>query len=59
LPERGGLEPPTCRQKGPEARQSPQPVEEAPDRAERASARYAKGALEGLQRPWWRRVFGR
>ena len=39
-----------------EARESPQTVEEAPDRAE---PRPATGeAQEGARRPWWRRMFG-
>jgi small-conductance mechanosensitive channel len=39
-----------------EARESPQTVEEEPDRAESRSA--TGGAQEGAQRPWWRRIFG-
>jgi len=39
-----------------EARESPQTVEEEPERAERHSA--TGEAQEGVQRPWWRRVFG-
>ena len=39
-----------------EPRESPQTVEEEPDRAEPHSG--APGAQEGVQRPWWRRVFG-
>jgi len=39
-----------------EARESPQTVEEEPERAERRSA--TGEAQEGVQRPWWRRVFG-
>jgi hypothetical protein len=40
----------------PEARESPQTVD---DESERAEARPdAGGAQEGVQRPWWRRVFG-
>src|SRR5215212_8119959 len=40
-----------------EARQSPERVEEEPERA--AEPRPATGeAQEGVQRPWWRRVFG-
>jgi hypothetical protein len=40
-----------------EARESPQTVEEEPDRAESRSA--TEGAQEGVQRPpWWRRIFG-
>jgi hypothetical protein len=39
-----------------EARESPQTVEEEPQRAE---PRPTTGeAQEGVQRPWWRRVFG-
>jgi hypothetical protein len=39
-----------------EARESPETVE---DEAERAEPRPdAPGAQEGVQRPWWRRVFG-
>jgi len=39
-----------------EARESPQTVEVEPERAE---PRPATGeAQEGVQRPWWRRVFG-
>jgi predicted ArsR family transcriptional regulator len=37
-------------------RESPETVEEAPDRAEPQSA--TGGAQEGARRPWWRRVFG-
>jgi hypothetical protein len=40
-----------------EARESPQTVEEEPERAEPYSA--TGGAEEGVRRPWWRRVFGR
>jgi hypothetical protein len=39
-----------------EARESPQTVEEGPERAESRPA--TGGAQEGVQRPWWRRVFG-
>ncbi len=43
-----------------EAPESPETVEEAPDRAEPRSA--ARGAQEGTQRPrsrpWWRRIIG-
>lgn len=39
-----------------EAREAPQTVEEEPERAETRS--YAPGPQEGVQRPWWRRVFG-
>jgi hypothetical protein len=41
----------------PEARESPQTVEEGPERAE---PRPATGeAQEGVQSPWWRRLFAR
>ena len=40
-----------------EARESPQTVEEERQRAEPRPA--TGGALEGAQRPWWRRVLGR
>jgi excisionase family DNA binding protein len=40
-----------------EARESPQTVEEEPERAEPRPA--TGGAEEGVRRPWWRRVFGR
>jgi hypothetical protein len=40
----------------PDERESPEAVEEEPDRAEpRPSVGVAQ---EGVQRPWWRRVFG-
>ena len=39
-----------------ELRESPKTVEEEPQRAEPTSD--APGAQEGVQRPWWRRVFG-
>jgi hypothetical protein len=38
-----------------EPRESPETVEEAPDRAEPRPA--TGGAQEGVQRPWWRRMF--
>jgi hypothetical protein len=41
----------------PDERESPERVEEEPDRAEPRPA--TGGAQEGVQRPWWRRVFGR
>jgi uncharacterized coiled-coil protein SlyX len=41
-----------------EARESPETVEEAPDRAEEPRSGTV-GAQEGAQRPWWRRVFWR
>jgi phage shock protein A len=40
-----------------EAADAPETAEEAPDRAEPRSA--TGGAQEGIQRPWWRRMFGR
>jgi hypothetical protein len=40
-----------------EARESPQTLEEEPERAEPHSATVE--SQEGIQRPWWRRVFGR
>jgi hypothetical protein len=40
-----------------EARESPQSVEEGPERAETRSV--AVESQEPVQRPWWRRVFGR
>jgi hypothetical protein len=39
----------------PAERESPQTVEEEPDRAEPRSATVE--AQEGVQRPWWRRMF--
>jgi hypothetical protein len=39
-----------------EARESPQTVGDEPQRAEPRPD--APGAQEGVQRPWWRRVFG-
>src|SRR5215211_2367034 len=39
--------------KRPEARESPQTVEEGPERAEPRPE-----SQEGVQRPWWRRIFG-
>jgi hypothetical protein len=39
-----------------EARESPQTAAEEPERAESRSA--TGGAQDGVQRPWWRRVFG-
>jgi excisionase family DNA binding protein len=39
-----------------EARESPQTVEEEQEKAERNSA--TGEAQEGVQKPWWRRVFG-
>jgi hypothetical protein len=40
----------------PEPRESPQAVEEEPERAEPYSA--TGEAREGVRRLWWRRVFG-
>jgi hypothetical protein len=40
-----------------EARESPQTVEDEPERAEVRPA--TGGAQERLQRPWWRRILGR
>ena len=40
----------------PQALESPQTVEEESDRAEPRPA--TGGAQEGVQRPWWRRIFG-
>jgi excisionase family DNA binding protein len=40
-----------------EAREAPQPIEEASDRAEPRSA--TGGAQESVQRPWWRKLIGR
>ena len=40
-----------------EARESPQTVEDEPERAEARPA--TGGAQERLQRPWWRRILGR
>ena len=39
-----------------DARESPETVEQEPERAESHSATV--GAQEGARRPWWRRVFG-
>jgi hypothetical protein len=39
-----------------EGSESPETVEEEPERAEPRSA--PGGAQEGVQRPWWRRMFG-
>ena len=40
-----------------ETRESPQPAKEEPDRAESRPATVE--SQETVQRPWWRRVFGR
>ena len=40
----------------PGERESPQTVEEEPERAEPRPD--ASGAQEGVHRPWWKRVFG-
>ena len=39
-----------------ETRESPEPVEEKPERAEPRPT--TGGAQEGVQRPWWRRILG-
>jgi len=39
----------------PEPRESPQTVDEASEGEPRPAT---EGAQEGVQRPWWRRVFG-
>jgi uncharacterized coiled-coil protein SlyX len=39
-----------------EARESPQTIEEEPEKAEPRPD--AGGAQEGVERPWWRRMFG-
>ena len=49
------LNPPT-REEPPEARESHETVEDAPERAEPRSD--TPGAQEGARRPWWRRMFG-
>jgi hypothetical protein len=41
-----------------ETRESPQTVEEEPERAEPHSDAPGPSEAEGVQRPWWRRVFG-
>jgi hypothetical protein len=41
----------------PEARESPQTVEEEPERTEEPLS-GAGDAQEGARRPWWRRIFG-
>jgi predicted transcriptional regulator len=41
-----------------EPRESPQTVEEEPDRAARPRPDAPGAAQEGVQRPWWRRMFG-
>src|SRR5215203_3119422 len=46
------LEPPS------ETRESPQTVEEEPQRAEQPRPDTVE-SQEGVQKPWWRRVFGR
>jgi hypothetical protein len=38
-------------------RESPQTVEEEPERAEEPHAATGE-AEEGVRRPWWRRMFG-
>src|SRR5215211_3262113 len=45
---------------GPQGTQAaPQLIRSTPERAERAPAGYGRVSQEGVQRPWWRRVFGR
>jgi hypothetical protein len=39
-----------------EARESPETVEEEPERTEPRPATVE--SREGVQRPWWRRIFG-
>jgi hypothetical protein len=51
LRERSQLEAPQ------EATEAPETVEEAPERAEEPHS-DAPGAQEGVQKPWWRRMFG-
>jgi hypothetical protein len=41
----------------PAKRESPETVEDEPERTEPRPA--TGGAQEGVQRPWWRRMFGR
>jgi len=41
--------------KHPETRESPETVEEAREAEYRS---HPPGAQEGVQRPWWRKVFG-
>jgi hypothetical protein len=41
----------------PEARESPETVEEEPERTEEPQS-GAGDAQEGARRPWWRRIFG-
>jgi hypothetical protein len=40
-----------------EPRESPEPVEEEPERTEESHS-DAPGTQEGAQRPWWRRIIG-
>jgi len=48
---------PPSQETPPDERDSPQTAEEEPERAEPWPT--TGGAQEGVQRPWWRRVFGR
>ncbi len=48
---------PPAQEAPPEARESPQTVEEEPERAETRPVTVE--SQEGVQRPWWRRMFGR
>jgi hypothetical protein len=47
---------PPSQEASPDERESPQTAEEEPERAEPRPA--MGGAQEGVQSPWWRRVFG-
>ncbi len=47
---------PPSQETPPDERESPETLEEEPDRAEPHSA--MGGGQEGTQRPWWRRMFG-
>jgi hypothetical protein len=49
------LNPPAREEPLEEERESPQTVEEEPERAEPNSA--TGGAQESIQRPWWKRIF--
>lgn len=46
---------PPPQEDSPEPRESPETGEEMPERAEPRPA--TEGAQEGVQRPWWRRIF--
>jgi hypothetical protein len=52
-----GLNPPAREEPLEEERESPGAVEEEPERAEPRPDRVE--AQEGVQRPWWRRIWGR